>query len=353
MAQHIFITYTPELKNVADKIKSRTFVNSAIEVNSLCISSAELLKMASASTTEFFYVISSDTDMVFTDFDFSFKPPKWDSNLVHIWNNDLSVRLYNKSVIMLNPELYDDTRLYAGSVELKILTQQIYTRPAIDIVFISFDEYSADSNYAALLNRFPKALRVQGVKGIFNAHTAAAKLASTEMFYVVDADAEILPTFDFNYYPSGYDINSVHVWHSKNPVNDLVYGYGGVKLFPRQLLLDYTGAGIDFTTSVSKHFKVMPGISNITKFNTDPFSAWRSGFRECTKLASKLIHGQDNADSEYRLNIWCSAGADREFGDFAIMGANEGREFGIAHKDQPDVLGLINDYHWLEQKFQG
>ena len=29
-----------------------------------------------------------------------------------------------------------------------------------------------------------------------------------------------------------------HVWRSKNPVNELVYGYGGVKLLPTKLTLD-------------------------------------------------------------------------------------------------------------------
>ena len=28
------------------------------------------------------------------------------------------------------------------------------------------------------------------------------------------------------------------VWRSKNPVNELVYGYGGVKLLPTKLTLD-------------------------------------------------------------------------------------------------------------------
>jgi hypothetical protein len=33
------------------------------------------------------------------------------------------------------------------------------------------------------------------------------------------------------------------------------------------------------------------------------------------------------------------------------MGAKEGAEFGMAQKDQPDMLGLINDFKWLENKF--
>ena len=40
-----------------------------------------------------------------------------------------------------------------------------------------------------MVNRYPKAKRVHGVKGIHQAHIAAAKLVTTHMFWVVDGDA--------------------------------------------------------------------------------------------------------------------------------------------------------------------
>ena len=351
MAQHVYITYTPELKSIALAIGNNNFFNSMKEIRKDGLDSNDLLNLASASTTEFFYVIHSNTEVHFPNFNFTFKPPEWDKDYVHIWDDKLTVRLYNKNNVLKNPSLYADNEIANGNVLLKIMQDKIFTLPKTDIVFISYDEDSADTNYNKLKDRFPGALRSHGVKGIFAAHKAAANIAKTNMVYVVDADAIIEPTFDFNYYPNVYDIESVHVWYSRNPVNNLIYGYGGVKLFPRQLLLDYTGSPIDFTTSVSKHFKVMHEVSNVTQFNTDPFSAWRSGFRECAKLASKLIPNSTDTETEERLATWCSIGSDREFGDFAIMGANDGAAYGRAYKDQPDMLGLINDYSWLEKKF--
>jgi hypothetical protein len=351
MAQQVFIAYKKELKDIAATIGKQIFSNSMIEIGNDGLISADLYTMARKSFTEFFYVINSDTEILFTNLDFSFKPPKWDKHLIHIWNNDLTVKLYNKEMVLNNPDLYTDAQLASGNVELKNITDKIFEYHKLDIVFISYDEDNADAHYEMLKNRFPAALRSHGVKGIYEAHLAAARIASTRLFYAVDADAIIDPAFDFSYYPNGYDINSVHVWYSHNPVNDLIYGYGGVKLFPRHLLLDYTGSPLDFTTSVSTQFKVMPTVSNITQFNTDPFSAWRSGFRECTKLSSKLIANHNNAETEERLHTWCTKGSDREFGEFAIMGANEGCAFGKAHKDQPDMLGLINDFDWLAKKF--
>ena len=116
----------------------------------------------------------------------------------------------------------------------------------------------------------------------------------------------------------------VHVWHSKNPVNDLIYGYGGVKLLPRQLTLDMDTSTADMTTSISSNLKVMEEVSNITLFNVDEFSTWRSAFRECAKLASKTIDRQNEEETNERLKTWTTVGYDREFGEYAIRGAHDG-----------------------------
>jgi hypothetical protein len=46
-----------------------------------------------------------------------------------------------------------------------------------DIIFISYNEPNADENFARLKARFPYAHRVDGIKGIHQAHIAAAKKA--------------------------------------------------------------------------------------------------------------------------------------------------------------------------------
>lgn len=351
MRQQVYIIYNNKTKEISDKICSRVFVNKQFLSDDLELTTDILLNMASNSMCEYFYVIRSDADILFDDFDFSFKPEKWDNTYVHTWNNDKTVRLYNTEKVLATPEKYTDSELEKGNICLKNIIGKIFRRPLYDIVFIGYDEEYADRNFSKLKERFSRAMQVHNIKGILNAHKAAAKLANSEMFYVVDADAEIVPAFDFSYQPSALERETVHVWHSHNPVNDLEYGYGGIKLFPTKLLMEYNGSPIDFTTSVSKEFKVLPEVSNITNFNTDPYSAWRSGFRECVKLASKLIPNQVNDETEHRLNIWCTKGASQNFGEFVIMGANEGREYGTAHKDQPELLGLINDFKWLELKF--
>lgn len=220
-----------------------------------------------------------------------------------------------------------------------------------DIIFISYNEPTADANFKNLKSKFPRAKRVHGVKGIHQAHIAAAKLAETCMFWVVDGDAEIVEEFNFDHEVSTYEKDIVHVWRSKNPINDLVYGYGGVKLLPTSMTLNMDVSKPDMTTSISNKFKAVKAISNITAFNTDSFNTWKSAFRECCKLSSKIIDRQKSEETLHRLDIWCTVGADRPFGQEAIAGAIAGKEYGSANKDNIEALKKINDFDWLKRKF--
>ena len=223
-----------------------------------------------------------------------------------------------------------------------------------DIVFISKDEENADYNYKLLTDKFTHAKRLHGVKGIHAAHIEAAKLCDSEMIWIVDADAQIVDNFNFDYYIPTYDPdskNTVHVWKSKNPVNGLVYGYGAVKLLPRELTLNMDTNTTDMTTSISDKFKVVNRISNITNFNNDEFGAWKSAFRECVKLSSKAINGQLDEETEFRLKVWCTRGKDKPYGNYAIAGALAGKEYGEKSIGNKNALNKINDFEWLREQF--
>jgi hypothetical protein len=216
-----------------------------------------------------------------------------------------------------------------------------------DIIFISYQEPNADENFAKLKARFPRAQRVHGVKGIHQAHIAAAKKSFTKMFWVVDGDAEIVDGFNFDYVADAWSQECVHVWRSINPVNGLEYGYGGVKLLPKSLTAKMDITKPDMTTSISPLFKAIDEVSNITKFNTDPFNSWKSAFRECVKLSSKIIDRQDDSETALRLSRWCTIGCDLD----AIAGAIAGQKYGTTHKDNVDALKKINDFDWLLEQF--
>lgn len=354
MSYNTYILSNKFNKIIADEIGNQIHVNGVYESPELELTSEILSDIAKNCLTERFYVLVPNKYIRFTELFRSFRPSEYSGGIVHLWGNR-EIRLFKRDSVLENPSSFSDTALASGNMPLIIGDDNIgiYKSQEFDIIFLSYDESNAEEHFQQLKSRFPRAKRVNGIKGILAAHTAAAKLAkenNSNMFYVVDADAEVYPTFRFDYEPQVCDINSVHIWYSKNPVNGLEYGYGGLKLFPTQPFFEHKEGIVDMSTVISGSVKVIPEVSNITRFNTDPFTTWRSAFRECVKLSSRLIDNQQDHETETRLNVWCTVG-NGEYGEFSVMGANEGKEYGLAHKDQPELLGLINDFTWLESKF--
>ena len=224
-------------------------------------------------------------------------------------------------------------------------------RSLYDIVMITYNEPNGDENFQKLQQRFPRAKRVHGIKGIHNAHIEAAKQVSSDLFWVVDGDAVIHDDFMFDYVAPHNEKDYVKVWRSINPVNGLEYGYGGVKLLPRALTEHMDTSKPDMTTSISSKFKPMLVVSNYTDFAVDEFTAWRSAFRECCKLSSKVIDRQKSGETDERLETWCTH-AEGKFADVVLQGANAGVEFGTANKFNKDNLAKINDFDWLLTQFE-
>lgn len=268
--------------------------------------------------------------------------------------NDLTTLLNHKYV--KNVFTVEESIAYKQNIKPPVRSPEEFVAgskpPEYDIVFISYDEPNADENYQKLVNRFPRAKRLHGVKGIHQAHKLAATYCSTDYFWVVDGDAEIDDNFNFDYVVPFFDLARVRVWRCKNPINDLVYGYGGVKLLPRCLVNKMDTNTTDMTSSISKHYEPVNELSNITRFNIDPYITWRSAFRECVKLSSQTIQGQISQETEERLHIWCTVGMDKPFGRYAIAGALQGRAYGYDNKDNPDMLRKVNDYNWLREFYE-
>jgi len=303
------------------------------------------------SLTRMFWVVWAGLD-VNKDFDFSYKCEVWDEQYIHVFKNDdeyNGITLFPKTVDISNIDI--ENRVYKNVKYWDIVASNTSVPGPYDIVFISYNETNADQNYAALIERFPMSKRIHGVKGIHQAHIAAATECFTDMFWIVDGDAQIVDDFDFSYIAPDHQRDHVHVWRSQNPVNNLIYGYGGVKLFPRNLTLQMDISKPDMTTSISDKFKVMPEISNITSFNSDPFSTWRSAFRECAKLSSKVIDRQNEDETAQRLTTWCTVGEQALYGTYAIAGAKAGAAYGARNKDNLDALGKINNFDWLKEQF--
>ena len=218
-----------------------------------------------------------------------------------------------------------------------------------DILFISFNESNADKNWLELKRRFPQALRVHGVSGIRKAHEKAAELSRTPFFFVVDGDNRLRPDFHFTLPAETLREDTLYVWRCHNPVNDLIYGYGAVKLYNKTLVQNrLQKTYVDLATTVTEHYRIVSDVASETHFFSTPEEAWRGAFRECAKLAAGIIDRQKEQETLSRLEQWCSVARPVPNAEWVLKGANQGRDFGTSHKDQ---ITKINDFTWLKQRF--
>lgn len=252
----------------------------------------------------------------------------------------------------------------------------------VPVVFLSYREDNAESNYNHLKKMVPNALRVQGVRGFDAAHKAALNVAqansrtNTQFFITVDGDNRTFEEFwDIladRIYTEGplIDVKEpdfVLSWNSYNPVTGLAYGNGGLKLwsyeFVRQMVT-HESAGepvVDFCWR-PRYFQ-MHSIFSTTHINGSDAQAFTAGFREGVKMP--LVGGKDHGsvyetkDKSYDTNLerlvtWCSVGQHEPHGRWSIVGALLGFLRFHVRKDikLEDVSDIIGIHKYFQQFYQ-
>lgn len=220
----------------------------------------------------------------------------------------------------------------------------------MDVFFLDYDEPRSDENYQIVKKIIPFAQRIVTNLSISDSHKRCAQISFTNKFMVIDADNELL---DFNFSEIA-DILSVKekvfIFRSLNPVNDLEYGHGGVKIFDRNLF--HNSDTVDFSTSFIDNVKIVYKTLSIHRFNSTPFHTFRTAFRECVKLSSEIIPNGNSKQNEERLDIWCSKFNNVEYVDYARYGALAGRDFGNRNKNNIHELKKINNFSWLCEQYE-
>ena len=212
---------------------------------------------------------------------------------------------------------------------------------ALDIVFISNGELSADKNYHRLddskYNRNNRLKRIDRVNGRAAAYHAAARASTTPWFFAVFAKLDIRMDFPWDWQPDRMQEPKHYIFHAYNPVNGLEYGHQAMIAYNRDLVLNNPGVGLDFTLD-SAH-EVVPINSGTAWYTDTPWQAWRTAFREAVKLRASL----PDVESEYRLNAWLNNG-DGWNGEWSRDGAADGVEY--FEQVQGDFAELRKSYEW-------
>jgi hypothetical protein len=219
-----------------------------------------------------------------------------------------------------------------------------------EIFFLSYTESNAESNWLRLRTRFPQAKRLHGIQGVLKAHSLIATCSSTDFYFIVDGDNQIHDDFDFAV-PFAPQKDSLYVWRARNPVNQLVYGFGGIKLYNRSLFHNAKVTGPDVATTIAPKYIPVMTLASTTYFNASPLESWRGAFRESAKLTMNINKNPTDRHSCERLSVWLSKGEDQPQGKWCILGAQQGRAFALNAVAQGTGLQSINDFQWLNNEF--
>jgi hypothetical protein len=210
----------------------------------------------------------------------------------------------------------------------------------LDCIYLTYDEPQREEFWVRIRNMIPWAKRVDGVRGSDAAHKAAAAASTTERFILIDGD-NIPDAKFFNLYLELDETNShcVFRWRSRNYINGLMYGNGGLSCWTKQFVQNMrthenSDGNIenDIEFCFDPNYIAMHDCYSTTYPNGSAKQAWRAGFREGVKMClnkgarpslqdfKQRVH-QRNLD---HLTIWHNVGRDVENGAWAIAGSRMG-----------------------------
>jgi hypothetical protein len=231
-----------------------------------------------------------------------------------------------------------------------------YTDQPLNIVYISNGEPDAERWFnhlvtvvdAQIPHGHQKIHRVKNVNGRIAAYHAAAQASESAWFFAVFAKLEVLGSFDFTWQPDYWQEAKHYIFHSRNCLNGLEYGHMGVIAYNKRLVLETIESGLDFT--LSQAHTVVPELSAVAYFNQDPWTTWRTAFREVLKL--KLFMDQaPTVETEHRLDTWLST-ANGDYAEWCLRGARDAVDYYTEVAGEHNKLMLSFDWPWLAGRFR-
>lgn len=270
---------------------------------------------------------------------------------ISLWTEEtknILVTSTGASRIIVPKELYDYpyiNELYDFPY-IKTSKQLLKSSP-LDIVFLSNGEINADENYEHLLyvtrglkNRI---VRVDGINGRVSAYHATALASNTSWAFTVFAKIKVDNKFDWGWQPDRLQRPKHYIFTALNPLNGLEYGHQAVIAYNKKLVLNNFGEGLDFT--LDDPHESVDMLSGVAHFNTDPYSTWRTAFREVLKLKS------DYSDiSAERLRIWLDI-ANGQYGEDCLRGAHDAVKYYESVGGDMDKLKLSYEWEWLKKYY--
>jgi hypothetical protein len=181
------------------------------------------------------------------------------------------------------------------------------------------------------------------INGRMQAYKAAAESSHTDWFFAVFAKLEVDPTFNWDWQPDYWQEPKHYIFHARNPVNGLVYGHQAMIAYNKRLVLETIESGLDFT--LSKAHEVVPLLSGTAHFNQDPWTTWRTAFREVLKL-KHFNTVSPTVENTFRIKKWTTQ-AQGAHSEWCLQGAADALEYYDSVNGEYADIMLSFEWDWL------
>jgi len=225
-------------------------------------------------------------------------------------------------------------------------TQRTGRDEPLDVIFISNGEPNADDNWQRLqrlVGHGPnRIVRVDGITGRVAAYRAALEASHTPWAFCVFAKLAVDFGFDWSWQPDRMQEPKHYIFHAMNPINSLVYGHMAVIAYNKQLVMENSAPGLDFT--LDQAHEVVPMLSGVAHYCDSAWMAWRTAFREVLKLKNSL----PDVEAEYRLSKWLEPySGETPHGHWSVTGARDAVEYFDTVGGNFADLKKSYDWAWL------
>ena len=158
-------------------------------------------------------------------------------------------------------------------------------------------------------------------------------------------------TWDFSFVPDRWQARKHYIFNALNDSNGLCYGHMGIILYNKYLILaapDWDDInGLDYTMSFAT--ESIPLTSVYGEFASDPYRAWRTAFREVSKLC-RWQQDEPSVETDWRIHVWTTQ-AHGPHAEWVLQGARDGAEFFTEHAHDTQALKQAFRWDWLKNFF--
>ena len=149
---------------------------------------------------EVFWAINMD--LVYTDFDFSWRPDVYQSNYIHAFGSKDNI---NTQTYFVNSAIFKDATI--NYVE----TDSIEIKANLDMFYVDRGNKESKDRFTKLQERYPNIQKTRYLNSWVETTRRCINRSTTSLLWVLNSELDY-EEFDFDYYPNPWQMKMVHVF---------------------------------------------------------------------------------------------------------------------------------------------